>query len=39
MDERQRIEQLRKELHEHNYRYYVLNAPVIGDEEFDMLMH
>ena len=39
MDERQRIEQLRKELHAHNYRYYVLNAPVIGDEEFDMLMH
>ena len=39
MDERQRIEQLRKELHEHNYRYYVSNAPVIGDEEFDMLMH
>ena len=39
MDERQRIEQLRKELHEHNYRYYVLNAPVIGDKEFDMLMH
>ena len=39
MDERQRIEQLRKELHAHNYRYYVLNAPMIGDEEFDMLMH
>jgi DNA ligase (NAD+) len=39
MDERQRIEQLRKELHEHNYRYYVLNQPTIGDQEFDFLMH
>ncbi len=39
MDEKQRIEQLRKELHEHNYRYYVLNQPVIGDQEFDFLMH
>lgn len=29
---------MRKELHEHNYRYYVLNAPVIGDMEFDMMM-
>ena len=26
-------------MHEHNYRYYVLNQPVIGDQEFDMLMH
>jgi DNA ligase (NAD+) len=39
MDEIQRIEQLRKELHEHNYRYYVLNQPTIGDQEFDFLMH
>ncbi|MBR5748385.1 MAG: NAD-dependent DNA ligase LigA [Prevotella sp.] len=39
MDEIQRIEQLRKELHEHNYRYYVLNLPTIGDQEFDFLMH
>ena len=39
MDEKQRIEQLRKELHEHNYRYYVLNQPVIGDQEFDFMMH
>ena len=34
-----RIEQLRHELHEHNYRYYVLNQPTIGDQEFDELMH
>ena len=39
MDERQRIEQLRRELHEHNYRYYVLNQPTIGDQEFDFMMH
>ena len=39
MDEKQRIEQLRKELHEHNYRYYVWNQPVIGDQEFDFMMH
>ncbi len=35
MDEKQRIEQLRAELHRHNYNYYVLNAPQISDQEFD----
>ena len=39
MDEKLRIEQLRHELHDHNYRYYVLNQPVIGDQEFDFMMH
>ena len=39
MDERERIEQLRRELHEHNRRYYIDNAPVIDDVTFDMLMH
>ncbi len=39
MSEQDRILQLRKELHEHNRRYYVENAPVITDMEFDMLMH
>ena len=39
MDEKQRIEQLRQQLHEHNYRYYVLNQPLISDQEFDFLMH
>ena len=39
MDERQRIEQLRRELHEHNYRYYVQNQPSISDYDFDQLMH
>ena len=39
MDEKARILQLRKELHQHNYNYYILNAPTITDQEFDMLMH
>lgn len=39
MDEKQRILQLRKELHEHNYNYYVLNQPTISDQDFDFLMH
>lgn len=37
-DERQRILQLRKELHEHNYKYYVLNQPEISDQGFDFMM-
>ena len=36
--ETSRILQLRQALHEHNYRYYVLNQPVISDQEFDFLM-
>lgn len=39
LDEKQRIVQLREELHQHNFRYYVENAPVISDQEFDFLMH
>ncbi|MBR1688140.1 MAG: NAD-dependent DNA ligase LigA [Prevotella sp.] len=39
MDEKERIVQLRRELHEHNRRYYVLNQPVISDQDFDFLMH
>jgi DNA ligase (NAD+) len=31
------IEKLVKEINEHNYRYYVLDAPVISDEEYDRL--
>ena len=33
-----RIIHLRKELDEHNYNYYVLNAPTISDREFDRMM-
>uniref|UniRef100_A0A7C6A958 DNA ligase n=1 Tax=candidate division WOR-3 bacterium TaxID=2052148 RepID=A0A7C6A958_UNCW3 len=32
------IEKLRKEINFHNYRYYVLNDPVISDYEYDMLL-
>lgn len=35
---RERIEQLRRELEQHNYNYYVANAPVISDREFDTMM-
>lgn len=35
---RSRIEELREEINEHNYRYYVLNDPVISDTEYDRLM-
>ncbi len=38
MDERARIQQLRRELHQHNYNYYVLNQPTISDRDFDFLM-
>ncbi len=39
MNETERILQLRKELKEHNDRYYNENAPTISDQDFDMLMH
>ena len=39
MDEKQRIMQLRRELHEHNNKYYVLNQPEISDQDFDFMMH
>ena len=39
MNEQERITYLRQQLHEHNYKYYVLNNPSISDREFDMLMH
>lgn len=39
MTDKERIYTLRKQLHEHNYRYYVMNRPVISDQEFDLMMH
>ena len=39
MDEKQRIEQLRRDLHDYNFQYYVKNQPSISDYEFDQLMH
>ncbi len=33
-----RIDELRSEINEHNYRYYVLDAPVISDAQYDKLL-
>ncbi len=35
---KKRIEQLTRELQQHNYNYYVLNNPVISDYEYDLLL-
>ena len=35
MTVKEKIEELRAELHRHNYNYYVLNTPEISDKEFD----
>jgi DNA ligase (NAD+) len=35
MTVKEKIDQLRADLHWHNYNYYVLNAPEISDKEFD----
>lgn len=39
MTETERIYILREQLHEHNHRYYVLNQPIVSDQEFDLMMH
>ena len=39
MTEQDKINILRSQLHEHNHRYYVLNQPIISDQEFDLMMH
>ena len=31
-----KINLLRDELHEHNYKYYIDDSPIISDYEFDM---
>ena len=36
---RKRIEQLTNQINEHNYKYYVLNQPVISDYDFDVLLN
>ena len=33
-----RVNELREKLNYHNYRYYVLDDPVVSDAEFDRLM-
>ena len=37
MDDAQRILELRRQLNDHSYRYYTLDAPVISDGEYDRL--
>ena len=37
MDTKKKILQLRNEIDDHNYRYYVLDDPLISDAEFDAL--
>ena len=33
-----RIEELRREVNDHNYRYHVLDSPVVSDAQYDALM-
>jgi DNA ligase, NAD-dependent len=35
MTDQEKIQALRKELHQHNYNYYILDNPLISDYEFD----
>ena len=37
MDVKTQAEQLREALNEHNYHYYVLDAPTISDFEYDIV--
>jgi DNA ligase (NAD+) len=39
MATKSRYEQLKQQIHEHNYRYHVLDAPVVSDLEFDRLLN
>ena len=38
MNTSNKINNLRSELNDHNYRYYVLDDPVISDAEYDRLL-
>jgi DNA ligase (NAD+) len=33
-----KIKKLRDQLNDHNYRYYVINQPIISDSEYDIIM-
>lgn len=39
MTTKSRYEELKQQIHFHNYRYHVLDAPVISDLEFDKLLN
>ena len=33
-----KIKKLRNQLNDHNYRYYVMNEPIVSDSEYDTIM-
>ncbi|MFN2216432.1 MAG: DNA ligase LigA-related protein [Anaerolineales bacterium] len=35
---KEHLESLRKQIHFHNYRYHVLDSPVISDIEYDRML-
>ena len=37
-DYKKRVEDLRSEINQHNYRYYILDDPAVADAEYDRLM-
>src|SRR5919106_3664969 len=39
MNKKSRYEELKQQIHSHNYRYHVLDAPIISDLEFDRLLN
>jgi DNA ligase (NAD+) len=39
MSTKSRYEELKEQIHFHNYRYHVLDAPIISDVEFDKLLN
>jgi DNA ligase (NAD+) len=39
MNTKSRYEELKQQIHSHNYRYHVLDAPIISDLEFDRLLN
>jgi len=39
MDKNSRYEELKEQVHLHNYRYHVLDAPLISDLEYDRLLN
>ena len=39
MSKKSRYEDLKQQIHFHNYRYHVLDAPVVSDLEFDRLLN
>ena len=39
MTNKSHYEKLKEEIHAHNYRYHVLDAPIISDAEFDKLLN